>query len=579
MHDLPLVTTIAAAFASAWVLGLVTQKIGLSPIVGYLLAGIVIGPHTPGFVGDVHLAQQLAEIGVILLMFGVGLHFHLGDLLSVKGIAIPGALVQSAVATGLGAGFGWLMGWPLSHGLTLGAALSVASTVVLMRVLMDHRMLQTVHGHTAVGWLVVEDLLTVLLLVMLPVMADAGAGSAGSSLWWSLGKTLAKLVLLGLLFGFVGARLFPKLLVQVARLRSRELFTLTVLVMAVAVAAGAASFFGASMALGAFLAGMVVGQSPVSHQAAADALPMRDAFAVLFFVSVGMLFDPRFLIERPDMVALALAIVLIGKPLAAVGIVFLLGYPVRTALTVAMGLAQIGEFSFIVADLARSLNLLSAEGQGTLIAVAMLSIAVNPLLFRTVDPIEGWLRKRSKLWSWLSARSERRGAALKQAPPPVEEAKRAIVVGYGPVGKTVERLLKQTGLDTVVIDMNMDTVLGIQRQGNKAIYGDASNSALLEEAGIRTASHLVVTLPHSTNRVPLVTAARQMNAEVRILVRSRYLNERQELEEAGADWICIEEEEAAVALAQAVLAETGSDPRVISRVAAKVRHAFHPHGG
>ena len=575
MHDLPLVTTIAAAFAAAWVFGLLTQKIGLSPIVGYLLAGIAIGPHTPGFVGDVHLAQQLAELGVILLMFGVGLHFRLGDLLSVKGIAVPGALVQSAVATGLGAAFGAYMGWPLSHGLTLGAALSVASTVVLMRVLMDHRMLQTVHGHVAVGWLVVEDLLTVLLLVMLPVLGGEGAAS-GAELWWNLGKTLAKLVVLGLLFGFVGSRLLPRALVYVARLQSRELFTLTILAIAIAIAAGASVLFGASMALGAFLAGMVVGQSPVSHQAAADALPMRDAFAVLFFVSVGMLFDPRFLLERPDMVALALGIVLVGKPLAAIGIVFLLGYPVRTALTVAMGLAQIGEFSFIVAEIARGLHLLSPEGQSTIIAVAMLSIALNPLLFRMVDPVEAYLRKRPRLWRLLSVRSEKRSKSLKPVSPPSAGKKRAIVVGYGPVGKTVERLLQKEGLDTVVIDMNMDTVLGIQRRGNNAIYGDASNVALLDEAGIRTASHLVVTLPHSTNRVPLVTAARQMNPAVRILVRSRYLSEQRELESAGADWICIEEEEAAVALAQAVLTETGSDPQVISRVAAKVRRDFHP---
>jgi CPA2 family monovalent cation:H+ antiporter-2 len=331
------------------------------------------------------------------------------------------------------------------------------------------------------------------------------------------------------------------------------------------------------MALGAFLAGMVVGQSPVSHQAAADALPMRDAFAVLFFVSVGMLFDPRFLIEQPGMVALALAIVLVGKPLAAIGIVFLLGYPVRTALTVAVGLAQVGEFSFIVANLAREMHLLSAEGQHTIIAVAILSIALNPLLFRAIDPFEAFLRKRQKLWRLLSSRSERRSRLLKHdIAPPTPDKKRAIVVGYGPVGKTVEGLLQREGLDTVVIDMNMDTVLGIQRRGNKAIYGDASNASLLEEAGIYAASHLVVTLPHSTNRVPLVTAARQMNPEVRILVRSRYLNERKELESAGADWICIEEEEAAVALAQAVLAETGSDPQVISRVAAKVRRNFHP---
>ena len=577
MHDLPLVTTIAAAFASAWLLGLLTQKIGLSPIVGYLLAGIAIGPHTPGFVGDVHLAQQLAEVGVILLMFGVGLHFHLADLIAVKGIAIPGALVQSGVATGLGALLGLAFGWPLSHGLVLGVALSVASTVVLMRLLMSHKMMSTTHGHAAVGWLVVEDLLTVMILVLLPVLAANEGAMDAKTLLVSIGWMLLKLGLLGVVFGLIGAKVIPRLMVMVARLRSRELFTLTVLVMAIAVAAGAAVVFGASMALGAFLAGMVVAQSPVSHQAAADALPMRDAFAVLFFVSVGMLFDPRFLIEQPWLVTGALAIVLVGKPLAAIGIVFLLGYPLRTALVVAVGLAQIGEFSFIVAELARGLNMLSADGQSTLIAVAMLSIAVNPLLFPLVDGVENALKKRPKLWAWITARSEKRGLALNTSVKPAPAGKRrAIVVGYGPVGRTVERLLQKNGLDTVVIDMNMGTVLQIQKRGSKAIYGDASHATLLEEAGIGEASHLVVTLPHSTNRVPLVTSARQMNPDVRILVRSRYLSEHHELEGAGADWICIEEEEAAVALAQAVLCEAGVHPQVAEREAAKLRRELHP---
>lgn len=578
MHDLPLVTTIAAAFASAWVLGLLTQKIGLSPIVGYLLAGVVIGPHTPGFVGDVHLAQQLAEIGVILLMFGVGLHFHLADLMAVKAIAVPGAIVQSGVATALGLALGWSLGWPWSHGLVLGIALSVAGTVVLMRVLMDHGMLQTTHGHVAVGWLVVEDLLTVLVLVMLPVLAGENAGASASSVWLSLGWTLAKLALLGALFGFAGAKLVPWVMVRVARLQSRELFTLTVLVMAVAVAAGAARVFGASLALGAFLAGMVVGQSPVSHQAAADALPMRDAFAVLFFVSVGMLFDPRFLVQHPRLVAAALGIVLIGKPLAALGIVLALGYPVRTALVVATGLAQVGEFSFIVADVARGLKLLSADGQSTLVVVAIFSIALNPLLFRAVDRIEGALKRRPTWWRRLESRSERRGRALNAAvAAPAEGVRRAIVVGYGPVGQTVERLLREAGLETLVIDLNMDTVLAIRKEGRKAIYGDASNGAILEDAGVRRADHLVLTLPHSTNRVPLVTAARQMNPGLRILVRSRYLTEEADLVSAGADWVCVEEEEAAVALAQAVLREIGTEKGLTDQLETRLRTELHRH--
>lgn len=576
MHGLPLVTTIAAAFASAWVLGLLTQRIGLSPIVGYLLAGVVIGPHTPGFVGDLHLAQQLAEIGVILLMFGVGLHFDLADLLAVRKVAIPGAIGQSAVATSLGIGLGVALGWPWSHGLVLGIALSVASTVVLMRVLMDHGMLQSPHGHVAVGWLVVEDLLTVIVLVMLPVLAGDSSGATGGRVWLSLGWTLLKLAILGALFGFAGARIVPWVMVRVARLQSRELFTLTVLVMGVAVAAGASQFFGASLALGAFLAGMVVGQSPVSQQAAADALPMRDAFAALFFVSVGMLFDPRFLVAHPILVAAALGIVLIGKPLAALGIVLGLGYSVRTALVVATGLAQVGEFSFIVADLARRFNVLSLDGQSALIVAAIFSIAMNPLLFRAIEPIESALKRRPALWRRLESRGERRSRALNLATgPPAAGVRRAVIVGYGPVGQTVERLLREAGMETLVIDLNMDTVLAVREKGRKAIYGDASNSEILEAAGVRAAGFLVATLPHSTNRVPLITAARQMNPDLRILVRSRYLTEARDLEEAGANGICIEEEEAAVALAQAVLRETGVATGLPPQMEDRLRRELH----
>src|SRR5512139_1988027 len=292
-HELPLVTTVAAALASAWVLGVLAQRIGLSPIVGYLLAGVLIGPHTPGFVGDVALASQLAEIGVVLLMFGVGLHFHLRDLLAVKGIAIPGALIQSGAATLLGLSIALAFGWPPTSGLVLGLALAVASTVVLMRVLEDRQLLATPSGHAAVGWLLVEDVLTVVILVVIPALAAGSQpGGAAHGLWPSLGLAMAKLVALVVLVALAGSRVVPRMLEVAARLRSRELFTLTVLAIAVTVAAGSAGFFGASMALGAFLAGMVVGQSPVSQQAAADALPLRDAFAVLFFVSVGMLFDP-----------------------------------------------------------------------------------------------------------------------------------------------------------------------------------------------------------------------------------------------------------------------------------------------
>jgi len=596
VHDLPLITTIAGAFAAAWVCGLITHRIGLSPIVGYLIAGILIGPHTPGFEADIHLAMQLAEVGVILLMFGVGLHFQVKDLIRVRGIAVPGAIGQSVVATLASMGIFMLFGWPLKSGLVLGFAMAVASTVVLLRVLMDNDKLNTAPGHAAVGWLIVEDIFTVIVLVMIPVLGVAPqaatevsgtATAVAANIWISLGWALLKLALMVVVVLVAGSRIVPWILVRVAKLRSPELFTLTVLVLSIAVATGAASLFGASVALGAFLAGMVVGQSPVSHQAAADVLPMRDAFSVIFFVAVGMLFDPSFLLSHPLMVLAGLAIVMVAKPLAALVIVAVLGYSVRTALTVAIGLAQIGEFSFIVSELARCHGLMPEEGHNVLVACAIASITVNPLLFRMIDPIEQWLRARPGLWKMLNAKAEREveainaeaagriaavGAASKDA-----EKSIAIIVGYGPVGRSVERLLRESGLHTVVIDMNMDTVQALNDDGEKhreAIFGDATRREILEHAGIRHATHLVVTLPHSSNRGPLVTMARQMNPELDILVRARYLRERADLRQAGASAIILEEAEAAVALARAVLSKNGADKKTIDREIEKIRGEF-----
>ncbi|HVW39049.1 MAG TPA: cation:proton antiporter, partial [Pirellulales bacterium] len=568
MHDLPLITTIAAAFTAAWLLGLLTQRLGLSPIVGYLLAGVLIGPHTPGFAGDVHLAQQLAEIGVILLMFGVGLHFHLEDLLAVKSIAIPGAIGQSLAATLLGLAVFSAFGLPPSSATVIGAAMAVASTVVLMRVLMDAGVLESAAGHVAVGWLLVEDMFTVVVLVLIPALAGDAAepapGLFSLSLWAALGWAILKLVALAALLMLAGRRAIPWVLVQVARLRSRELFTLTVLVFSIAIAAGAYALFGASMALGAFLAGMVVAQSPVSHQAAADALPMRDAFAVLFFVSVGMLFDPAFLVQKPLMIVAALGVILFAKPLAALAIVALLGHSARTALTVAVGLAQVGEFSFILSDLARKHGLMPEAGQNSLIAAAMISITLNPLLFRGLGPLETWLRRRQRIWAALNGRAERRmqGANLiaqeQIARHPDSAPRPALVVGFGPVGRSVHRLLADAGLATVVIDMNLDTVSELNAEGATAVYGDASHESILALAGMRRASHLIVTLPRSSDQVAVAAAGRSLNAEAKILVRARYLRERQSLEQAGATAAVFEEAEAAIALARLVLADTGA---------------------
>jgi K+:H+ antiporter len=561
----------AAAFAAAWLLGILAQKVRLSPIVGYLLAGVVIGPYTPGFHGDVKLASQLAEVGVVLLMFGVGLHFHLADLLAVKRIAIPGALIQCSVATVLGLALGLAMGWPASKGLVLGMALSVASTVVLLRGLEAHDLVSTPSGHVAIGWLIVEDILTVVVLVVIPALAPSAGG--GAALLQSMAMALLKLAVLVVLVLVVGARVLPRVLILVARLRSRELFTLTILAIAIAVAT-VASLFGASMALGAFLAGMVVSQSPVSSQAAADALPMRDAFAVLFFVSVGMLLDPGFFVREPLLFLAGLGIVLVGKPLAALLVTVGLGYSTRTALVVALGLAQIGEFSFILGDLARQHDLIGETGSNLLITVALVSISLNPFLFDWIDDLERWLRARPRLSRLLDARAARRSreinagtaAALAAATGP-----RAVIVGYGPVGQAVDRVLSETGIETVVIDLNMDTIAERETAGRRALYGDASQPGILEQAGIARAQYLIVTLPHSVNRTPLISAARLLSPRCRIFVRARYLREGAELVQAGANAACFEEAEAAVALTSRVLADLGRSEEEIAREAGRVR--------
>ncbi len=590
MHDLPLITTIAAAFASAWVLGLLTQWMKMSPIVGYLLAGIVIGPHTPGFVGDVGLAHQLAEVGVILLMFGVGLHFHLKDLMAVKWVAIPGAIGQTALATTCSVIAFTAIGMPFKESVLVGIALSVASTVVLIRVLMDANVMHAPEGHVAVGWLLVEDLLTVIVLVMIPTLgtamvvsgADAGghavaAAADGVHPLIPVGIALLKLAVLLAIVMVFGMRIIPWALEKVARLRSRELFTLTVLVFSIAVAAGAYAAFGATMALGAFLAGMMVAQSPVSHQAAADALPLRDAFSVLFFVSVGMIFNPIYLLEQPTLILISLFIILVIKPLAALTIVALLGWSVRTALTVALALAQVGEFSFILSDVGRAHGLISEAAHSVLIASAILTIPLNPLIFRMLPMIEQFVRRREWLWKILNYRTDKRIRRANQVvaeavDTPLEPEERlAVVIGFGPVGRSVNQLLRRAGLRTVIIDMNMDAVTEANRNGQEAIYGDGSREAVLEQAGVDRASHLVVTLPQSSSVGTIIYAAKSLNPDIRILVRARYLQERKHLEEAGASGAVFEEGEAAIALSRLVLADFGASRDVVERTVRDLR--------
>ena len=599
MHALPILTTVALAFAAAWVLGMITHRLGLSPIVGYLLAGIVISPHTPGWSGDPHIAADLAEIGVILLMFGVGLHFHFSDLLAVRNIAVPGAIGQTLVATAAGAGVFALFGWPITTGLILGLAMAVASTVVLMRVLMDSGRLDSPEGHAAVGWLIVEDIITVVVLVLIPAIAlsagvDAahppqpadpslhtvvGPAAAPTPLGWigSLAWAMVKLALLVVILVFAGSRIVPRLLVWVARLRSRELFTLTVLVLSIAVATGSAFFFGASVALGAFLAGMVVGQSPVSRQAGADLLPLRDSFAVLFFVSVGMLFDPRILWQQPWLVIAGLVIVLLIKPIAAMLIVAVLGYPVRTALTVAIGLAQIGEFSFIVSDLARKLKLIPDDGHYLLVACAIVSITLNPLLFKSIGRFEHALQRWPALWRLLNRRSMKRIAAVNTAPRPhaeADESPLALIVGYGPSGRNADRLLRDAKIRTLVIDLNMDAVSVLRAQGRDAVYGDASQGEILEQAGAQRAAYLILTMPDAASRTEIIAAARLLNPAIKIFARARYAAQQTLLQQFGTVTAAVDEVESSVALARLVLLDLGARPSQIKTEMQRIRREF-----
>jgi CPA2 family monovalent cation:H+ antiporter-2 len=548
-----------------------------------LLAGIVLGPYTPGFVGDQETALQFAEIGVVLLMFGVGLHFDLRDLLAVKKIAIPGAVGQITVATALGTLAAVALGWSMTEGLVLGIAISVASTVVLVRVLTDNDVLHTTQGHIAVGWLLVEDIFTVLVLVVLPaaanILVDGGAGEAaangaGCGIAASLGMAMLRIGVLAALVLGAGKRIIPPLLNLVARTRSRELFTLCVLAIALAIATGAL-YLGVSVALGAFLAGMVVGRTEVSHQAATDALPMRDAFAVVFFVSVGMLFDPRVLIEQPLYLALLLAIVLIAKPVTAMAIVWALRYSFRNALTVGIALAQVGEFSFLLATEAIELKLMSEEGRSLLVATAIISITLNPLIFRLIEPTERWLRSKPALWKKLGSRAESGGLRLNEAMAKRVAASdgaddattRAVIVGFGPVGQTAARILRGFGVETVVVDLNIDTIRELANNGELGVYGDSTRHDILEAAGIKDAKYLLVTVPDVLVRTLVIITAKEINSELKVFARARYLKERAWLEEVGATQICIEEAETAVGLAKLLLSEVGADPE---RVAAEV---------
>jgi CPA2 family monovalent cation:H+ antiporter-2 len=560
-HDLDLIFTLTGAFTAALIFGYLAQKIRLSPIVGYLLAGVVVGPFTPGFVARQHIAEQLAELGVILLLFGVGLHFHVKDLVAVRRVAVPGALVQIAVATLLGVLVTRAFGWSLGAGVVFGLSISVASTVVLLRVLGDHDVLHTPAGHVAVGWLLVEDVFTVLVLVLLPIVTGKTAGGAGAVVI-SIGVAILKVVALIAFTLVVGRRSIPFLLEKVAKTRSRELFTLTVLVIVLGIAVGSATLFGASMALGAFLAGMVVGQSEFSSRAASEALPMRDAFAVIFFVSMGMLLDPTALLANAGLTALTLAVILVGKPLAALLVVLALRYPAKTAVSVAFALAQIGEFSFILVALALQLHVLPERATQPLVAAAIVSITLNPLLFRLASPVS------RRLSSWLS-RSEGEGEG-ESAPATTGEAGfRAIVIGYGPVGRTLARLLREQGLSPAIVELNHETVAELTAKGVHAIYGDASQPEILESAGAKEAFALVFAASGSPDAV--IRAAKEINPALLILTRASYIREVAALKEAGADGVISAEGEVAFAMAERLLTELGATGEQVDRARDRIR--------
>jgi len=563
MHNLDLILTLTGGLTAALVFGYITQRIGLSPIVGYLLAGTLVGPHTPGFVANAEIAEQLAELGVILLMFGVGLQFHVEELLAVRRVAVPGAIAQSAAATVLGALIAHAFGWSWPAGIVFGMALAVASTVVLVRILADNRDLHTPTGHIAVGWLVVEDLFTVVALVVLP--AFFGQQSSGSSLAVALSVTALKVGALVAFTVVVGNRAIPRLLDHVAATRSRELFTLAVLVLALGIAVGSAFVFGVSMALGAFLAGMVVGRSEYSLRAASEALPMRDAFAVLFFVSVGMLLDPAYLTESPGLIAATLAVVLVGKPGVALIIVRLLGYPFRVALAVAIALAQIGEFSFILSSVGRDLGILTSAAANTLVPVSIVSIVLNPLLYRAVAPIERWVSARGRLSKLLNPALVDDAAIAPARAASVPARHRAVVVGYGPSGRTVTRLLRENGIAPTVIELNMDTVRALRQDDVSAIYGDATQRDTLIAAGVPQADHLILTSAGMGNSAEVIRMARELNPSIYVLARAAYLRDVSELQAAGADAVFTGEGEVALALTEAILHRLGATAEQIDR--------------
>lgn len=557
-HDVDLIILLAVGFGLALIFGYIAARIRLPPLIGYLVAGILISPNTPGVVGDIHLANQLAELGVMFLMFGVGMHFSLSDLMQVRRIALPGAVLQIAVATLLGIGVTMIWGWSFGSALVFGLSLSCASTVVLLKALGDRGLINSVNGKIAVGWLLVEDLVMVLALVLLPATAVLLGGTAivgsdpNANIWMTLAITLLKVAGFIAFMLIVGKRLVPWIMQIVARLGSRELFTLTVVAAAVSIAFGAYKVFGVSMALGAFFAGMVVKESDFSHRAKEETLPLREIFSILFFVSVGMLFDPMILVQQPWQVLAVVAIIMIGKTIAAMALVLFFRYPINTALTVGASLAQIGEFSFILATLGVSLHLLSLDGQNLILAGALISITLNSFVFSAIEPVQNWIRERSNLARLL----ERSGDPLSMLPDEVSQEylrDQVVIVGHGEVGRRITKSLMAQDIKVVIAEENREIVESLRAKGIAAVSGHATEAGVLIQAHIQHARLLVLSPMDILDIHKIVDIAKTLNPQIQVLVCAESKEEAEVIRRDNIGQVYFAKEEMAINMTNHIL--------------------------
>jgi len=561
MYDLPIVINITIALVAAFIGGAIAKKIGLPTIVGYLLAGIIIGPFTPGFKGDVNTIHQLAEMGVIFLMFGVGLHFSFGDLWRVRDIAIPGALIQTGLATVLAFGITRLWGWSLTSGIVLGLSISVASTVVLLRGLMDNSLLNTSHGQAAVGWLVMEDILSVFILVLMPTLALNG----GAFNWGNFAITMLKAAAFVVLMFVVGVRLIPWLLNMIAHSRSRELFILAILAITLGVAMGAAELFGVSLALGAFVAGAIISQSHLSHQVGADIFSFQETFSTLFFVSVGMLVNPVFLWENLGHVLVITLMVILGKGIIVILMGLLFPRPARTFLVIAVGLAQIGEFSFIIGQGGVANKMLTADQYSLILAASLISISVNPLLYRVLPKLEKLLQRMPGFWKRMDASTH------------IVEVKEedlhdhVVIVGYGRIGKHLVEVLKSLNVPLLVIESDVERIDQLNQQQIPTLYGDAANSEVITHAGLSKARAIICTVPEESSAATIVTAARDINPDLPIIVRAASTEGVQNLARLGAQHVVHPELEGGLEMVHHTLLQLGFPLREVHSYTDAVR--------